>query len=134
VTDTGQSPVHPFTFDKIHKVTRLFVAEPQATLVARSLFAEEIPPASGELERPSKDSSPSLPHSDMRGVTFTPDMLALLSLLSEETNQKVERYFKSSFPMNATERAEWVLRREELLNVDEVKSWLHLVGSDPHGH
>jgi hypothetical protein len=91
---------HPFTFDEIHKVTLLFVAEPQATLVARSLFEEEV-----------------------RGVSFTPDTLALLSLLSDETNQKVERYLETSFPMNAAQRAEWEARREELRNADVVKQW-----------
>jgi len=119
---------HPFTFDEIHRVTLLFVADPQATLVAWSLFEAEVPteeaPSVIEKVPPAPDdTSRPLRHSGMRGVSFTPDTLALLSLLSDETNQKVERYLQTSFPMNATQRAEWEARREELRNADVVKQW-----------
>jgi hypothetical protein len=121
---------HPFTFDEIHKVTLLFVAEPQATLVARSLFEAEVPSATEEapsviekVQPAPDDTSRPLRHSGMRGVSFTPDTLALLSLLSDETNRKVERYLQTSFPMNAAQRAEWEARREELRNEEVVKEW-----------
>jgi hypothetical protein len=121
---------HPFTFDEIHKVTLLFVADPQATLVAKSLFEEEVPSATdevpsaaGKVQAAPDDTSRALRHSGMRGVSLTPDTLALLSLLSDETNRKVERYLQTSFPMNAAQRAEWEARREELRNADVVKQW-----------
>ena len=114
---------HPFTFDEIHKVTLLFVADPQATLVAKSLFEEEVPSAAERVQPAPDDTSRPLRHSGMRGVSFTPDTLALLSLLSDETNRKVERYLQTSFPMNAAQRAEWEARREELRNEDVVKEW-----------
>ena len=134
MTSAGQSSFHPFTFDEIHKVTLLFVPEPQATVLARSLFDEASSPTN-ESRTAAADSLQPLIHSGMQGVTFTPDMLALLSLLSDETNRKVESYLQSTFgrPMTVKDRADWAARRDELRNAVEVKKWLHAVGSDADG-
>jgi hypothetical protein len=129
VTPPGQAPIQPFSFEEIHKVILLFAQDPQAAQFARSLFAELAPVRETE-SRPPSDASDLLAYSGIRGTNFSGDILPLLSLLSVETNQKVEEFMKSAAfgpPMNETERAQWIARREELRNTDEVKKWLRSV-------
>jgi hypothetical protein len=57
------------------------------------------------------------------GITYTDDTLVLLSLLSAETNEKVEKYRKR-WPRSAEEETKWRARRAELSAIEEVKKWL----------
>lgn len=122
----AQVTAQPFTLDEIHKVTLLFVGEPDATRFAQSLFHDEKQTVPETVKQRQANPDGRLAHSGIHGVTFTPDMLALLSFLSDTTKEKVESYMQRTLgrPMTVAERAEWENLRTELLSIDEVKQWL----------
>jgi hypothetical protein len=114
----GTQPAdHEFTEQELFEVFRRLVPDSQARLMARAGTRLD------EVARTS-DSSPRHPPAES-GVAFTPeptidlteDTLVLLSLLSEETARKVERYRRAARGgLDATQEEErrWEQRRSVL--------------------
>jgi hypothetical protein len=125
----AQSNESEFTRDELFKVTRFFLSDDKAREMVEALFAEHGTPSrqsdgrSGSLQQPLPSGMRELTVGAVGGITYTDDTLVLLSLLSAETNEKVEKYRKR-WPRSAEEETKWRARRAELSAIEEVKKWL----------
>lgn len=135
----AQMREHPFTRDELYKVTQFFVGEKEAALAVDSLFESMTPPGepSGKVQKPP-GNHPKLPDSpdeatrgrptsfeSVGGITFTDDTLILLSLLSSETEKKVDTYRQTRHKGGVTseEEVKWQKRRSEVERLPEVRRW-----------
>jgi hypothetical protein len=99
----------PFTEDEIFQVMRRFVPD----LEARAVAAEMLKPV---------DSQGESGHgSRVTSVDFSTDMLILLSLLSPETSEKVEKWRRRlGSEVSEEEQRHWEKRRLELIRWAEA--------------
>lgn len=101
----AQVRVHPFTEDELHRAFRFHHSEAEARHMARQALSEvDSPPV----------SVPSGGYSVV-GVEFAEETLILLSLLSPEVNEKVERYRRrGNYEITLADQQRWRQHREEL--------------------
>jgi hypothetical protein len=121
----AQGLPHEFTEQELLKVFRWVASESDAQVMARAATRGRLP---GEEVRPKEQDQRTQPHAG-KGLAFQPeptidlteDTLVLLSLLSEETARKVERYRRAGRgERDATpdEQRQWEQRRALL------KAWV----------
>ena len=98
---------HPCTPDDLFEVMRLILPDAEARAVAYRAFLPIGP--DGNVAPPG---TPSI----VEGIVYTEDTLILLSLLSTESNARVERYVTQTRgrPRDAAEQEQWDRRRAEL--------------------
>jgi hypothetical protein len=131
---------HPFTEEELYQLSRLFGSDADARAEARELMVplgdtEDVKPirkrsapapASPEMERLEREGWTRVEFKSVPSLQFTEDTLILLSLLSEELRDKVERYRRSrrgisGFLPEEVER--WEKRRAELKEaLDECRA------------
>jgi hypothetical protein len=109
-----------FTREELLSVTEFFLAPDKARHAVDSLLAEQSSPTDGSTGELRRDRS-------VTGITFSRDMLILLSFLSPETHAKVAEYRRRVVALSQTpseEDASWASRSNELRNVPEVRKWV----------
>jgi hypothetical protein len=97
----------PFTATDFHQVLRLFMSDTEALQTARLMAGE-----GGDLPEAKEGRRVS-------GASISTDFLILMSLLSDELREKVDRYCKTmeAFFGRPEEQQRWNARREELKKV-----------------
>jgi hypothetical protein len=127
----------PFSRDELYRVMQFFVDETEAAEVVDSLFQNTgaVQETAGHAQA-GNSSVPLDPGDEVRergplrfesvsGITFTEDTLILLSMLSSDTEAKVDKYRHRHNPsrLTAEEERRWRERREELEGLPEVRGW-----------
>lgn len=136
VTQMAESP---FSRDELYKVMLFFVDEKQAAeAVDSEIETPRLPRERGGNEREPPANAENIPEmtdrgavprrvrfESVRGVTYTEDTLILLSLLSSETERKVNAYRHASDRGGVTEEEErrWQDRRRVLESLPAVRKW-----------
>jgi len=111
-----ESPMHEFTATEIFEALRRVAPEREAWLAAEDATAL----VDMEAIRSSPSARPSgqgLAYVPVPTMNFTEDMLVLLSLVSDETAAKVERYrelLRGGAALTEEEARAWTTRRAEL--------------------
>lgn len=107
---TGQD-MHPFTYDELYQASKLVMSDSEAARFAAELAPGASVETLGEARSSGALSFRTVGHSDL-----LEDTLVLLSLLSAETQRKVERYrlqlYSGRIP--SEEDARWRERVEQL--------------------
>jgi hypothetical protein len=125
----AQSNESEFTRDELFKVTRFFLSDDKAREMVEALLAAHGAPerqserSNGNPQQPVPFGMREVTVGAVGGITYTDDTLVLLSLLSAETNEKVEKHRKRS-PRSSEEEARWQERRAEISAIEEVRKWL----------
>lgn len=99
---------HPFSYEELVEGLRRFFPDEQARELAREAAAP--PVSSAERGQPTTSPQP-------QGVTdFSRDVLVVMSLMSDETRDKVEQWRRrGGREPSPAEQAEWNQRRAELM-------------------
>jgi hypothetical protein len=101
----AQVRVHPFSEDELYRAFRFRHGEGEARAMAREAISGE---------EPSPIALPADAYAIV-GVEFAEETLIVLSLLSPETEAKVEEYRRrGSRSISGEEQLRWQRRREEL--------------------
>jgi len=107
-------PTPLFSYQELLRVFRHLTSEPDAVAVARETAAALAREPSVGPARVSRDG---LQYHVVSNSQLSDDVLALLSLESDELNAKVEEYrraFRLGAPETPDERDAWLRRRQEL--------------------
>jgi hypothetical protein len=99
----------PFTAAEYYRALRLFMPDSQASLMARGM--------AGELDDAPKPSN----EYRASGGFITDDLLIVMSLLSDELREKVDRYRRAYDPRyhRPEDQRGWDARREEIRKLME---------------
>jgi hypothetical protein len=133
VSSRAQSSDPVFTRDELLRATTFMVGADEARRIVDLFLGPGSTPPPASQQRSRSDSFPE--RNDPRdkefrfvgGISYTDDTLILLSLLSPETESKVEKYrarLRTVGSISPEAEAAWQARRAGLSADEQVKKWL----------